>query len=257
MTETPVKAELAPLAPGMLSLIREPFTVQSLADKLTAPVPAPEESDEPQIPFPDLPKPVELTDGARTALALLPSIFGKVTMAERRMLSDDELTAAAQEDVVLTEVMDAAKKQREYVREIIRHHMDVTAQEGGEAWPRRRRPGGSRVIEATPRDQNGHYLMATKGKPFIQAIRGFVKGFEQRFVSGKTKQSIELLQKLQLEGKITRKEYLACTSEVRVLDEDKIKKFLASEGNTARGLQILRDITVRDNPSSTLYGPSK
>jgi hypothetical protein len=257
MPENPVRAELEALLPGQLELISKTATidVQAIADKLTAPLPVPADADEqPAIPFPPLPKVVQLTDEARGALTALPTVFGSVGMTERRILTDAEVQAISVEADVIETVESLVKARKEAIKETIRHHNDMTAQQAGQAFPKRRRIG-SKVVDATPRDKSGHYLLAQPKQPFVTAVKGFAKGWEQRFTAGSTSQSVEQLERLYLGGAIERADYLGFTHEVRVLDEDKIRSYLRK--NTDKGLRILKAITVRNPPNSSLYGPGK
>ena len=254
MTETTVKNELEALAPGQLSLVEGSFTVQDLADKLTAPVPAPADEDNLPIPFPALPKHVELTPDARAALNKVPKVFGSVEMETRRRLTDAELKLIAEEDDAVSRSIKTLQDRQKAIRETIRHHNDVVALEGGEAVDRRRRVG-SRIVEATTRDHSGHLLLAKPGEPREIKAPGFAKGWRQSFTSGSTEQSLALLEQLFKAEQITRAEYLACTREVRVLDEDRIKDFIRK--NADRGLRILKAITIRKPPNSSLNGPSR
>jgi hypothetical protein len=197
---------------------------------------------------------VALTDAARGALVALPTVFNQVQMHERRALTQLELESLAHELNVIETVKKLTDARKDAIQETIRHHNDVTAEQAGQAFPKRRKIG-SRTIDPTPRDKSGHYLLAQPQQPFVTGVKGFAEGWQQRFVSGGTSQNQRLLEELFLSGQITRTEYLAFTREVRVLDDDKIRAFLKK--NADRGLRILKAITIRSAPNSSLYGPKK
>jgi hypothetical protein len=249
-------SELTPVAPGTLERIKgKDLTVSAMADILTAPVPVPEDSEDIAIPFPGMPKAVELTPAARAALVALPSIFNSVTMTDRRMLSQDEIDKISAEWTVLTDALSVLEKRKDAIAETMRHHLDTSAEFGGIARQKRRRREGKVVAEATPRDHHGHYLLAAAQKPAEIIATGFTKAWQQRFTSGKTSQSIERLEQLLAEGSITRAEYLAFTEARRVLSDDAIKRSMKKDAG--RTLQILAAITKRNEPNSSFHGPEK
>jgi hypothetical protein len=246
---------LEPLAPGMLELISDSrtWTVPAVIEKLAeADAPAPPDEQ----PFPPLPPIIELTDEQRAALRNISKVFGVVHPSERRALTEDELQVLAGEQAQIKVLLDVLGPRKEEIAEIIRHHLDVTAELAGLAIPKPKtgRSGGV-TREATPRDRKGHYLLAQPKKPFKIMVAGWKKGWEQRFVSGSPSLSQDALEDLVATGQITRQEYLGFTREIRVLDEVRVQEF--SRRHPVRGLQIMRAITRRSQAGSSLYGPSK
>ena len=250
-------AELQPVAPGTIEQIRgkKDPSIQEIADLLTAPVPVPEDAEDVAIPFPALPKAIELTPAARAALGAVPNVFNSVAMTERRMLSQDEIDRISNEWFILNEAVSVLGKRQDAIKEIMRHHLDTSSEFGGVARPKRKRRDGRVVAEATPRDHHGHYLLAAAQKPFEIVVTGFAKAWQQRFTSGSTSQSMARLEQLYLEGTITRAEYLGFTEARRVLSEDAIKRSMKKDAG--RTLQILAAITKRGEPNSSFHGPEK
>jgi hypothetical protein len=247
--------ELEPVAQGEILLVTGlSFSLSDVADKITAPLPDPPFDE--ALPFPGLPKRVELTEHQRQSLGMVARVFGSLSLDSRRSLLSEELEDLALEADTLADLEGVLKDRREEIKEIIRVHMDVDAEEQGVAVPRPKLgPAGGKVVEATPRDRKGHYLLAEPSKPLEVHVGGFRKGWQQRFTSGSVALSAAALDELYEAGAIDRKEYLACTAEQRSLDEAKLHAFIRK--NPVRGLGILRRITRRGPANSALYGPEE
>jgi hypothetical protein len=247
--------ELEPVAPGEILLVAGPsFSLSDVAEKISAPLPDPPLDE--ALPFPALPKKVELTERQRTSLGLVARLFGSFSLDRRRSLLPEELEDLAVEADTLADLEGVLKDRREEIKEIIRVHMDVDAEERGVAVPRPKLgPAGGKVVEATPRDRKGHYLLAGPGTAWEVHVGGFRQGWQQRFTSGSVALSEAALDELYEAGIIDRPEYLACTSQRRSLDEAKLHVFIRK--NPVRGLGILRRITRRGPANSALYGPEE
>lgn len=224
----------------------------ALDDLAAAVVPVPAHIASP-VPagFPDLPGNVNLTQEVRYALRQLPGVFNSVNIGERRSLTQDEVDAITAEAEVMRVIAPVLAGRLEVIKEMIRVHMDVTAEQGGHvASSDLIDPvSGEVIVPATLRDQNGHYLQAAPRQP--HQVQSGNKAWSQEYVSGGTSVSGSALIKLYEDGEITRREYLAVTRETRVLDNDKFRAFIRKA--PARGLGILRQITARRDPSASLY----
>jgi len=222
------------------------FSVADLADAVVPP-----EAD-PKVPdFPALPKPVQLTDKARTALGQISKLFGGFQLTERRPLTDKELVQLTDEASVITEAAKPLAARIEVIAEMLRVHMDAqTEQSAGRL---------GRVVRSVPRilsgKAKGHYLLAGAASPYKVSVPGYEQCWEQRYVSGSAVTDPAKLLELYEAEEITREEYLALTREQRVYDEDKVAAFVRK--HPARGLEILAAITTRKDPGAQLVSPKK
>lgn len=246
--------ELETVTQGELALVKGSFELSVVAAKISEP--APPDGSEPQRAFPKLPDPFEPSVSQREALRVVHKAFGTTHLERRRPLGDQERTALATEEGILDEVIKAATKRRDEIKEMVRVHIDVTAELMDQAVPRAQLdPAGVITAEATQRDLKGHYLLAAPEQPWPVTVPGFKKGWQQTYTSGSVSLSGALLAKLLGDGLITRKEYLACTREVRALDEARLNEFIRRD--PVRGLGILKAITERSAPNSALQAPEE
>jgi hypothetical protein len=230
------------IAPGALALAQSggPLSIADLADRLLRPPPlAPLDS-----PFPQPPAAKSVTDKLRASLRSVAAAFGGVQPTERRKLEAAEVKSLTDESSIITAITKPLGARLKDIQEIIRMHGDFIAEEQGMA--NERISGG--VGE-------GHWLAATPGSPFEIPVDGYEDAWQQRYVKGGVDTSIRALEALEEAGDITRKEYLAMTAEVRVLDETKMASFIHK--NPERGLEILRKISTKGAPSASLYAPKK
>jgi hypothetical protein len=207
-------------------------------------------SDE-SVEFPALPEPRELSSAVRQAMSMLPDCYGAVNPTDRRTLSEDELTDLYREHEYLREAGAAIASRAKDIREIVLTHMDVRAEVENRAVPRSVVRGGKTIVPATPRDKDGHYLLATPQNPEQVKVPGTGKAYSAEYRNGKvTVNADDMLLALHEADKISRSEYLAFTREVRVLDERGATDFI--NDSPERGLEILRDITSHVAPGMNL-----
>ena len=238
------------VAKGRLVLKRDTWTIKELAEAVTEPLPDLTTSDE-MIPFPDPPKPVELTAKVRDALALLPALFGTVEMTERRAWDDGELAKGFALDEVLTTLATAIKAEQAMVREGVRTTMDVRAEEAGIAVPKAvKAANGVVIVPATLRDAAGHYILSAPQKPERMPIPDSGEEWSREFKAGTVSISGAELDRLHKEGEVSREDYLAMTVSKRVYDEH--KAVLAINAKDERAA-IIGKMTSRTAPSTTLY----
>jgi hypothetical protein len=250
MTTTPA-TEIEPVLAGALQLLRDKpdTTLETLAAQVAPDlqrVPAPEAQQ-----FPPLPKHVELTDEVKRALKRLPDMFNSVEPETRRSLAQTELDLLTLEQSVISMIGAALLARQEAIKETIRHHMDVAAEEKGLAVAADKTDPatGTVIVPATPRDQNGHYLLAGPKDPH-QVQAGPVL-WSQEYSAPTPKANDGALQTAFRDGSVTREEYLAVSRETRVLDQEKTRAYIRK--NPERGLAILRRVTVGGKPKSSLY----
>jgi hypothetical protein len=242
--------EVEPVLSGALALLTKKPNA-SLAD-LAAQV-AVVEAVQPHAeaePFPDLPKHTEASDTFRKALGQILKVFGSVEISTRRSLTQPELDKLTEEEAVIALIATTLKARDEAIRETIRVHMDVEAEEKGIAVPKDKLgPDGSVIVAATPRDQNGHYLLARSQDPHQVQVGPVL--WSQEFSQPAPKPSLDMLEALLASGKISREEYLSVTRAERVLDEDKMRALIRKNPKSA--LALLRKITVTGAAKASLY----
>lgn len=237
-------ATLEPVAPGALARVTgdKPWTIGDLADLLAGP--APEFAGAAALPA--APAKVKLTEVLRRALRALPDLFGVVTPDEARALDRDEIRALTDEANAISTVMGELSARKEAIKESIRNHQDAQAEAAGLP------DGAVRVADGSAR---GHWLMAEPGKPFETAVDGYTDCWQQRFVSGKVSVSGHVIDDLYGAGEIDRATYLACTSERRAYDPDKMQAFIRKD--PVLGLSVLARMTTRSAPSASVNAPKK
>jgi hypothetical protein len=237
-------AELEQVAPGSqaYALVADPskkWTLDDLLEMLAGAAAQPRE-----VPAPAAAEEVTITDELREALRQLPEVFGGVVPTEPRKLEQAELARITRERAAIARVVTALGKRDKSIDETVRNHMDAEAREQGITEPV--------VSEGVAK---GHVLAAQKGVPFSVAVPGFEDGWQQRLVKGRSEMQFALLADLLLAGTITRAEYLAVTTEVRVIDEDKVRKMVRKAPK--RFLAIVRAATVRKPDTASLVPPKK
>jgi hypothetical protein len=197
-------------------------------------------------PFPELPHVREISTSLERKLNEAIDWYGTVNLTERRELTDAELLDLFTEDEILSTVTKQLDLRIKDLREIVRVHMDVRAEEQGRAVAR---PHVG--VEATPREPKGHYLLASAQNAETVLIPGTDKAYSAEYKRGAVTIDADELLRLYETGKINREEYLAFTRETRVLDETKAGKFI--NDNPERGMEILKLISKAAAPSYSLY----
>jgi hypothetical protein len=196
----------------------------------------------PQVtPQPKVTEPVKITPELKAALKRLPEVFGSVAPTEARKLEAAEVRRLTDERTVLNQVITALGSRDKDIDEAIRSHMDALAAEDAPV-----------IAEGVAK---GHRLLASEGDPFEVPVEGYEDAWQQRKVRGKAEMSLGLLTDLLVAEKITREEFMSLTAQVRVLDEDRIKK--AVRRNPARILSVLKAITLRKGDTAQLVPPKK
>lgn len=246
-------SELAVVAPGVLKLAREGAPLHAIMDAMLAgsrPIQS-------RAPEPSLPVPVGgLSDDARLALKVLPDVYGQVNLDSRRPLTDAERAVLGQEDLALRILMGDLTRRADVIKEMIRVHADAEAEERNQVVPRDQtgfnpQTGQQEVIvEATPRDDKGHYLHASAPKQAHQIpIPGTPKAWSLEYHGNGVDYDLSDLLRMRIDREITQAEFNAMTRPV--VDEAKISAFMVRK--PARALQILGRIARLKTPSNYLY----
>jgi hypothetical protein len=238
MTEN--TTDLVPLLKkGRIALRNGEATLQQVVSGLVAPLP-----EEAVTLVPSVPRTRVLTDDDRKALAKLPKVFGQVVVEERRVLTGAEIATLHEEREVVKKVTEVLTGRVDVINSNIRHHVDVAAEAEG------------LVDEDTPRDKDGHYILASKGNPTRVPIPGTNEDFSLEYRSGKDNgvfiDSNDLLD-LYDDGKISREDYLALTREVRVFDEDKAAKAVLKDERLLEVIAMAAKPKAPTKPGTSLY----
>lgn len=158
--------------------------------------------------------PAQITEEQRVALERLEEVFGQVVPTERRALESVEVTALVDERLTLNKIEDMAKKRKGDIRTTILHHLDVEAEESGQA------------DEDTSTDADGHYILKGNaedpehGKRFSREVRNNAPRLSAGAIEALLADE-ETLAELEAEGvTFTREDYLSMTRQVRVFDEE-------------------------------------
>jgi hypothetical protein len=232
---------------GRLALKDEKATLKSVAQAMVAgePIEAPATAE-----FPPLPKKVELTSVVTQAMDNLSGLFSVVHPETRRPLTDKELTTLHLEREAIKIVTGALSGREEAIKEIVRNHMDADAEAKAKAVRRALIDSetGEVIVEATPRDAHGHYVLATAEQREEVQIPGTDKVFVREYRAPSTRADTDALHMKYEDGELSREEYLAFTRNIRVIDEDKVWEFIKK--NPERGLEILGSVTKHGLPST-------
>src|SRR6516165_7886737 len=235
VTSTPT-TDIEPVLAGALQLLRDKpeITLEDLAAEVAAAIPA-KVSPEAQ-PFPALPRKVAIPGTFTAALQILLDMLNSVDLLTR-------------EKNVITAVGTVLAAREKAISEIIRVHMDVAAEEAGVAIPRdQAAPDGTVIVAATPRDQNGHYLLAGPQAP--HQVQSGPVAWSQEYGASAPAPSDGELQAAFEGGEITAEDYNSVTRLVRVFDPIKARAYIRK--SPARGLSVLRRITRGGTPKASL-----
>lgn len=253
---TTTSTEIVPaFIAGRIALRDHTKTLTEVAKDLMEPLPDHEPGAE-MVPFPAVPQTPILTDEDKEALALLPQVFGKVLVDERRTLEPQEIADLYKERETVKKVVEVLAGRADVINENIRAHVDVDMEARGIAVPKDFVRSGTVLTEATPRDAAGHYIFAKKGEPTRVNIPGTNKAFSLEYRAGKdggVQIEANLLLDLYEAGKITREQYLAVTSERRVFDEEKATKAIVKDPSLLAVIQLVTRPVAPTKPGTSLF----
>jgi hypothetical protein len=221
-----VSTELVPISRSQKLVFKEK-PLKEVAETLTV-IPIEEAPAE----FPPVPEPLEAGDEVRKALRTLSQTFNQVTVKERRTLASEELAAIGVEYEAAQKVLKLIEARMEIIKEYVRTHQDVEAEEQGVAFPTDVTHNGNLLAKATPRDAKGHYILAEKGKPRDTQIPGTLLRFSNQFASGRTSESLARLVEAYEVGEISEDVWKQLTEVRRVPTLEKVKAYVLKTGET-------------------------
>jgi len=224
-----------------LIVVKEQGSLDAVQKALVGPYVPPQDLSE--VSFPPVPGEVVLTDDVKKALRRLPEVFATVQPTERRALTEEEIKAVEDERDALRKIASLLTSRDEDLKTLIRHHMDVSAEQAGKADP-----------ETTDRDAHGHYVIAGPGNPERVPIPGTNLDYSREYRAPKIGTDTSVLADMEAAGEISRETYLAMTREVRVFDDTKTIAALANKP-TLRGeiLTAIQRMTKPGKPGTSLF----
>jgi hypothetical protein len=199
--------------------------------------------------FPGLPKALTATAEIRSALKVLSSTFNKVTVAERRTMKPEEIGSIGVEMEAIKAVGKLLGEREEALKEYVKTHQDVEAEEQGRAFPKDVVRGGKTIAEATSRDKDGHYILAAKGEAVDTEIPGTTLRFSMQLSSGRTTENLGAIAEMFENGEIDEAAYKAMTVVRRVPTAEKVRAYVLKTGRT----DILGKIVKKGRDGSALY----
>lgn len=236
MTDTTTTTELSPLIKQGQVALREGASLAAVAAAMLAEMPE-VESLLPAVPT--APAPVILTPEVKESLEQMAEVFAAVQPTERRLLTDTEVAALYIERDVVKQVGEVLAGREENIKEYVRNHLDIVAEETG------------RVDANTPRDGKGHYVVTSPSDKYeVLPVAGTNQVFRREFKNGKASVDGSRLLDMYEAGDISREDYLAFTREMRVFDEDKALKAINDD---PKRLEILARLAVPAKPSTALF----
>jgi hypothetical protein len=200
--------------------------------------------------FPALPAPLEAKAQTRKAFATLHKIFNKVIMSTRRILTEDEMADLGAEYRDIQEVKKLLGAREEQIKEYVRTHQDVAAEQAGQAFPKDVIRNGNLIAHATERDANGHYLLAAPKNPSVSEIPG-TDGlkFSNQYTSGRTTVDLNRVTEKFTAGELDEDTYKAVTRLVRVPDAERLRDHALKTGDTS----LLAAVVTKGRPSASMY----
>jgi len=242
MTET-TSTTLVPISRSQKIVLKEK-PLREVAETLTV-IPLTEAPEG----FPEVPEALEAPKEVREALKTLSQLFNKVTVTERRTHTEEELSHEGQELEAIQAVRKLLGIREEVIKEGIRHHQDVEAEEAGLAFPKDVYRNGNLIAHATPRDANGHYLLAVKGSPQDTPVPGTTLRFSNQFSSGRVTEDLASIVKAYEAGEISEEIWKQLTEVRRVPTVEKVKAYVLKTGETWPLAKIYR----KGRDSASMY----
>lgn len=204
---------------------------------------------EPEKPPAKLPVAAEITAEQKKALGNIPKVFGQVVPGPRRILTEVELSQLMAETDSLDTVKAMAEKRKDAIRTTVFNHFDLRY----EAYLRETCGDDEEtyktLLAATPRDKDGHYVVANEERPLGQS-----KLFRRAVRAGSVSINPVELQRL-IDGPVGTEghdDWLAMTEQVRVLREDLIMARLREKPAL---VSVLAKVTTEGNPVPVFTQP--
>ena len=179
MTDTTTTTELSPLIKQGQVALREGASLAAVAAAMLAEMPE-VESLLPAVPT--APAPVILTPEVKESLEQMAEVFAAVQPTERRLLTDTEVAALYIERDVVKQVGEVLAGREENIKEYVRNHLDIVAEETG------------RVDANTPRDGKGHYVVTSPSDKYeVLPVAGTNQVFRREFKNGKASVALDVV----------------------------------------------------------------
>ena len=156
---------------------------------------------------PEVPAIIKLTEGDKIVLQQLPAVFGNVTVQERRELAPHEVKDLLDERAAIDQIAKKLDERKKTIAIMVKNHCDVEV----DALP-------EDVRENLLRDEHGHYILPGSidcpdlGKRFTREVRENAPTITAEALLEISKDS---------ESGFSHEDYLACTTQTRVVDEAK------------------------------------
>lgn len=203
-------------------------TLADLKTRLAKPAVAP--------PVPDkVPLPAQITEDERKALAKLPEVFGSVVPVRKRELASVEVEAIYRERECLDVIAKMIDARKADIRTAVVNHFDAKLEATG--------------AEQTWRDAEGHYVVAAH-ENIPNSKKCWSWEVREGSAPGITEASLKHLVD-DPDSSFTHEDYLAMTSQVRVVDENKFLLHLR-KNPTLLG-EISKAVEAKGAPVGGLY----
>lgn len=189
-----------------------------------------------ELPFPPVPEKIKITDRVRDALIKLPTVFNSVEPRSRRTLTKAEVADLYEENDTLQAIETLVKKRREALKEYVRTHLDIQAEDDGHADER-----------TSPRDSHGHYVLGGPENPEKLPIPEANLNWVREYRAPKI--TLEALENAEADGLIDHETLLAFTTQTRAVDEDKIFAAIRKDPELLEELAL---VTRSLRPSSAI-----
>lgn len=174
-----------------------------------------------------IPLPAVISESQRKALEDLSHVYGQVVPAEKRALLPDEVRSLLTERRTLDEIEKLAKVRKDDIRTTVFNHFDVEAE-------------GAGIPEGAEKDKDGHLIL--KGEVVVPGEGKFSRSVRSGSVSINPDKIKELGDDPEVEW-ITHEDYLACTTQVRVFDEEKAALLLRKKPELIRAIALASERT--------------
>jgi len=219
--------DLTPLIKKATALVKT-NTAVSLQEILEAL--SPKQVSEPAPASVPMPRPI--TDEQRQAVERFTKVFGSVVPATRRALTETEVSALLDERTTLDKVKKTAEARLGDITRIAHNHLDVIAEQ-------------THTAATALRDKDGHYILeGTIPAPDRD------DQFSRETRQGSASLNSAALLALEAAGKITHEQYLAVTTQVRVVDEGKMVAAIKADPTL---LKAIAEATVPGTKSTSMY----
>ena len=196
-------------------------------------------SAEPEKVGAKLPTPAKIKPSEKTAIETLPTVFGVVVPASRRVLTDEEVTALMAELGTIDVVGNLTKKRKDDIRTTLFNHWDVEYEA----------THTTEECAATPRNKDGHYVTEAQ-------VDGEEISYQRTVREGTVSMDPKRLEEIAKDPEypqFTWQDYLAMTEQTRVVREDKVMDQIR---NKPELVEILSLVTTRGNKVAA-FSPKK